>query len=89
MFCDTNRTFFWSNAGQGVETLNYGQSYTLSTFRLTCLNRQIIVWFSWIISICEIYGEYRTEGHNSVLKTVTGSRAEKSSKGHKTIGFVF
>ena len=49
----------------------------------------MIVWFSWIISICEIYGEYRTEGHNSVLKTVTGSRAEKSSKGHKTIGFVF
>ena len=48
----------------------------------------MIVWFSWIISICEIYGEYRTEGHLvSVLKTVTGSRAEKSSKGYKTTGF--
>ena len=27
------------------------------------LNRHMIVWFSWIISICEIYGEYRTAGH--------------------------
>ena len=23
----------------------------------------MIVWFSWIISICEIHGEYRTAGH--------------------------
>ena len=23
----------------------------------------MIVWFSWIISICEIYGEYGTAGH--------------------------
>ena len=37
-------------------------SHILSTFRLF-LNRHIIVWFSWIISICEIYGEYRTAGH--------------------------
>ena len=34
-----------------------------STFRCTFLNRHMIVWFSWIISICEIYGEYGTAGH--------------------------
>ena len=42
------------------KTLNDRQSYILSTFCLTFLDRHIIVWFSWIISICEIYGEYRT-----------------------------
>ena len=45
------------------KTLNERQSYILSTFCLTFLNRHMIVWFSWIISICEIYREYRTEGH--------------------------
>ena len=34
-----------------------------STFRCTFLNRHMIVWLSWIISIWEIYGEYRTAGH--------------------------
>ena len=46
-----------------LKTLNDRQSYILSTFRLTFLNWPMIVWFSWIISICEIYGEYRTVGH--------------------------
>ena len=32
-------------------------------FRLTFLHQHMIVWFSWIISICEIHGEYRTAGH--------------------------
>ena len=40
------------------KTLNDRQSYIPSTFRLT---RDSLV--SQIISICEIYGEYRTEGH--------------------------
>ena len=31
--------------------------------RLTFLNRQVIVWCSWIISICEIYWKERTAGH--------------------------
>ena len=43
-----------------LKTLNDRQSYIHSTFRLTFLHRHMIVWFSWIISICEIHGEYRT-----------------------------
>ena len=39
------------------KTLNERQSYILSTFCLTFLNRHMIVWFSWIISICEIFTE--------------------------------
>ena len=31
--------------------------------RLTFLNRHMIVWFSWICSICEIYWKDRTAGH--------------------------
>ena len=31
--------------------------------RLTFLNRHMIVWFSWICSICEIYRKDRTAGH--------------------------
>ena len=38
-------------------------SLIFSTFRCTFLNRHMIVWFSWIISICEIYGEYGTADH--------------------------
>ena len=36
--------------------------YSLSTFRLTFLNRHIIVWFSWIFSISEIYWKDRNAG---------------------------
>ena len=36
-----------------------------------------------------MYWEYRTAGHLVFWTALTGSRAEKSSKGHKTIGFVF
>ena len=47
-----------------LKTLNDWQSYILGKFRLTFLNRHMIVWFSWIFSICEIYGEYRkVTGH--------------------------
>ena len=35
----------------------------------------MIVWFSWIISICEIYGDYRTAGHLVFNNILTGSRA--------------
>ena len=54
------------------KTPNDRQSYILSEFRLTFPNRHMIVWFSWIFSICEIYGEYKTAGHLiRVLKTLT------------------
>ena len=53
----------------------------------------MIVWFRWILSICEMYREYRTAGHlvfwrlwKPSWKTLTGSRAEKSVTKH---GFVF
>ena len=31
--------------------------------RLTFLNQYMMVWFSWIFSICEMYWEYRTAVH--------------------------
>ena len=37
--------------------------YKVFQDRLTFLNRHMVVWFGWIFSICEIYGEYRTAGH--------------------------
>ena len=45
--------------------------------RLTFLNRHMIVWFSWIFSICEIYWKGRTAGHLVFWKPwpVTGHRA--------------
>ena len=65
-----NETMFWHLElfsarlpVQVLKTLNDRQSYIHSTFRLTFLNRQMIVCFGWIISICEIHGEYRTAGH--------------------------
>ena len=38
----------------------------------------------WVFSICEIYGECKDCRSFSVLKTLTGSRAEKRSTCHKT-----
>ena len=58
----TLKTFFSSTAGQGFENTKW-PAVLLSTFRLTFLNRHMIIWFSWIISICGIYGEDRTAGH--------------------------
>ena len=60
MFCDLARP-----PVKVLKTLNDRQSYIDSTFRLTfiILNRHMIVWLSWIISICEIQEEYRTAGH--------------------------
>ena len=45
--------------------------------RLTFLNRHMIVWFSWIFSICETYWKGRTAGHLVFWKPwpVTGHRA--------------
>ena len=45
--------------------------------RLTFLNRHMIVWVSWIFSICEIYWKGRTAGHLVFWKPwpVTGHRA--------------
>ena len=37
----------------------------------------MIVWFSWIFSMFEIYGKFRTAGHLVSLKTLTGGRAKE------------
>ena len=50
----------------------------------------MIVRFSWIVSICEIHGEYRTAGYLVFWKpSLTGSRAEKRSISVTKHGFVF
>ena len=55
---------FWARLPVNVfKTLNDRQSCFFSKFRMTFLNRHMIVWFSWIFSICEIYWEYGTAGH--------------------------
>ena len=59
----TLRTFFSSTAGQGVENTKWVAVIFSAHFAWLFLNRHMMVWFSWIISICEIYGEYRTAGH--------------------------
>ena len=51
--------------------------YKVFQDRLTFLNRHMIVWFSWIFSICETYWKGRTAGHLVFWKPwpVTGHRA--------------
>ena len=53
--------FFSSTAGQSFQNTKW---LTVLYFHYILLDfTHMIVWFCWIISICEIYGEYRTEGH--------------------------
>ena len=52
------------------------------------LNRHMIVWFSWIISICKIYGEYRTAGH-LVFSTSSPTVELKKIPSVTKHGFVF
>ena len=39
-------------------------------------SQHMIVWFSWIFSICETYWKYRTAGH-LVFENLTGSATWK------------
>ena len=52
------------------------------------LNRHMIVWFSWIIPICKIYGEYRTAGHLVFSTSWPTVELKKILSGTKH-GFVF
>ena len=75
------------------KTLNEKSSHKLVSSRISgsldsFYNPHVIVWFSWIFSICEIYGEYRDCRSCSVFNTLTGSRAEKVLSVTKH-GFVF
>ena len=54
----------------------------------TFVNLHMIVWFSWISLICEIYGEYRDCRSFRVFNTFTSSRAGKRFNCYK-IWFVF
>ena len=57
-----------------LKTLNDRQSYIHSTFRLTFLNRHMIVWFSWIF--LDLWNLLKRQDCRSfsILKTLTGFR---------------
>ena len=59
----TLTTFFSSTARQGFQNPKWPAVLYSVHFAVLLLYRHMIVWFSWIISICEIYGEYGSEGH--------------------------